>query len=89
MSLFTQKRNVYNVLTESTSYPYTPAVQLAGVAIANDGADTVTVVINDGDNEITINCTTSNRSYEGNFKAIKTINVTAGTTFQIELRVVS
>ena len=86
MSLLQQKRPVFNVLTQADSYPYTPTEQMTGLSVANDGADTVTVVVNDGTNDITINVTTSNPNYDANFKAIRSINVTAGTTYQIELR---
>jgi hypothetical protein len=77
---------VYDVLTESDSYPYTPTVPLSGIGIVNDGGDTVTVVVNDGTKDITINCTTNNRTYQGSFTNIASINVTAGTTYQIELK---
>ena len=77
---------VYDVLNQADSYPYTPDAQLTGIAIVNDGNDTVTVVIDNGDRDITINCTVNSRVYSADFDAIKTIDVTAGTTFQIELR---
>lgn len=82
------KRPVYKVLTQADSFPYTPpeGVQLTGIAIVNDGNDTVTVVINNGEENVTVNCTINSRPYDADFKAIKSINVTAGTTYQIELR---
>jgi hypothetical protein len=86
MSLQKVYKPVYDILTELTAYPYTPPVDLTGISIANDGGDTVTVVVNDGERDITINCTTNNRTYEADFRAITSINATAGTTFQIELR---
>ncbi len=86
MTIQKVKKPVYAVLTESDSYPYTPEVDIIGIGIANDGDDTLTVVINDGNSDITINCTANNRNYDGDFRAIKTINVTAGTLYQIELR---
>ncbi len=82
----TVKKPIYDVLTEATVYPYTPPSEISGISIVNDGIDDVTVVINDGTRNITINCTTNGRTYNGDFRAIKTINATAGTTFQIELR---
>ncbi len=86
MSLRKVRQPVYNILTESDSYPYTPPVQLSGLSIVNDGSDTITVEVYDGTNTITINVTANGRSYDADFRAIKTIDVTAGTTFQIELR---
>ncbi len=88
MNLMKVYKPIYNVLTQTTSFPYTPEVQLSGLAIVNDGADTVTVVVDDGFRDITINCTTNSRSYDADFRAIKTIDVTSGTTYQIELRAV-
>ena len=88
MSLYRNK--VFEVLTQADSFPYTPSQKVYGVDIANDGNDTVTVVINDNTiaspNNITINCTTSNRTFSGDFREVAQINVTAGTTNQISLR---
>lgn len=86
MSLLKQPRITYDIITQADSYPYIPEVQLVGIEAVNDGADTVTIVIDDGSKDITINITTNARTYSGYFQAIKSINVTAGTTFQIELR---
>jgi hypothetical protein len=80
------KKHVYDILDQTDSFPYTPPVQLAGLAITNDGNDTVTVVVSDGHRDITINCTTTNRNYDADFRNIISINVTAGSVFQIELR---
>ncbi|MCP4631768.1 MAG: hypothetical protein GY855_02500 [candidate division Zixibacteria bacterium] len=73
-------------MTQADSFPYTPSIDIIGIGIANDGGDTLTVVVNDGLSDITINCTTSNRNYDADFRAVKSINVTSGTTYQIELR---
>ncbi|MBW1853104.1 MAG: hypothetical protein JRJ00_00225 [Deltaproteobacteria bacterium] len=82
-----QKENlVTDILTQATSFPYTPTVNTRGVAISNDGEDTVTAVINDGIKEHTINCSILNRNYTGSFERVISINITAGTTYQIELR---
>jgi hypothetical protein len=86
MNIQKVKKPVLTILTESDSYPYTPTEDLSGISIVNDGNDTVTVVVNDGLRDITIKCTTTGRNYDGDFRAIKSINVTAGTTYQIELR---
>ncbi len=86
MSQLRVKKPVYDILTESSSYPYTPTDELSGISIINDGSDVVTVVLNDGEKDITINCTVNGRAYDGDFKAIKSINVTAGSNYQIELR---
>jgi len=86
MSIQKVKKPVYDILTQTDSFPYYPLVDLSGVAIQNDGNDTVTVIISDGLNDIIVNCTTNGRSYNADFKTIKSINVTAGTLFQIELR---
>ena len=83
MSIQKVKKPVYDILTQTDNYPL---VDLSGVAIQNDGNDTVTVIISDGLNDIIVNCTTNGRSYNADFKTIKSINVTAGTLFQIELR---
>lgn len=85
MSLLKQKRNVYDILNNTDSYPYAPDVAVSGVSIVNDGADIVTVVINDGDRDISLNVLPSN-AYDGDFKRVHSVNVTAGTTYQIELR---
>ncbi len=86
MSQLRVKKPIYEILTESTSYPYTPSDDISGISITNDGTDTVTVVVDTGNKEITIKCTIYGRSYDGDFKSIKSINVTTGTTYQIELR---
>ncbi len=77
---------VTEILTQADSFPFTPTVDTKGIGIVNDGADTVTVVVNDGTNDITINCTVNSRNYSGYFETVASINVTAGTTYQIELR---
>ena len=74
-----------DILTQASSFPYTPTATLVGIAAMNDGADTVTIVVNDGEKNITINLTTNGRSGQWFFKEITSINVTAGTTFQIQL----
>ncbi len=89
MSQLKVKKPIYDILTELTSYPYTPDMEISGISIVNDGSGTVTVVVNDGTRDITINCTENGRSYDGDFRSIKTINVTAGVNYQIELRSVS
>ena len=86
MSIERVGKPVYTVLTQAEIFPYFPPVNLSGISIVNDGNDTLTVVINNGEKDITINCTLYSRAYEGDFKAIKSINVTAGSVFQIELR---
>lgn len=77
---------VTDILTQADTFPYTPPLNTRGIAISNDGTDTVTAVINDGNKNITVNCTTLNRNYSAQFDRVVSINITAGTTFQIELR---
>ncbi len=85
MSIFSHDKYVYRILNQTDSYPFVPDVQIDGVGMTNDGEDTVTVVINDGETEHTINLV-ERKAYSANFKAVKSINVTSGTTYQIELR---
>ena len=81
------KTPVYVVLNQASTFPYTPAVSISDISIVNDHATaTVTAVIVAGGVSHTINCTQYNRSYEGTFKDFTSINITAGTTYQVELR---
>jgi hypothetical protein len=82
----TKDRPVYDILTEADSYPYEPPVSIGGIAIVNDNTDDVTVVISTDSKDITLNCTQYGRVYSATFDKINSINVTAGTTYQIELR---
>ena len=87
MSGIIQNKPVYKILTQETTFPYSVPVQASGISIVNDGDDTVTVEVAEGSGTVhTINCTTNNRTYSGDFSDIKSINATAGTTFQIEVR---
>jgi len=87
MSMQINKTPVYVVLNEGSSYPYTPAVPISDISVVNDHATVaVTVEVVAGGVTHTINCTQYNRSYEATFKDFTSINVTAGTTYQIELR---
>ena len=80
-----EARITNQVLNESTSYPYTPPPDTRGISLINNGNDTVTVVINNGITDLTINCPAGG-TYDGNYKKIVSINVTDGTTYQIEVR---
>lgn len=88
MSLINIKRPVWKIINQTASFPYTipDSVQVNEISVCNDGADTVTVEIDTGNEVHTFNCTTNNRGYDAHFDGIKSINVTAGTTYQIELR---
>lgn len=74
-----------DILTQATSFPYTPTASLVGITAVNDGVDTVTIVVNNGEKDITINLTINARSGQWFFKTITSINITAGSTFQIQL----
>ncbi|MCP3685568.1 MAG: hypothetical protein GY861_23200, partial [bacterium] len=53
MSLQKVRKPVYKILTQADSFPYTPSIDIIGIGIANDGGDTLTVVVNDGLSDIT------------------------------------
>jgi hypothetical protein len=86
MSVQKTEKPVFDILTNADSFPYIPPVDLTGIAIVNDGTDILTVIVNDGEKDIEIRCTIASRAYEADFRAIKSINVTSGSIFQIELR---
>lgn len=81
---------VIQILTEATSFPYlktTLGRDITGISIVNDHATVaVTAVIIANGVTYTINCTQYNRNYTADFEDITSINVTAGTTYQIEVR---
>jgi len=74
---------------DSADFPITISTYVAtdvfGVNVSNDHAsDSMTIVIVDANGTHTKNIL-AGKTYSGFFDFVKTINITAGTTYQIEL----
>ena len=73
-----------DVIDQTESYPYTAPAGTLAVSVANLGADTVTVEFVSAAGTFEVDLTTDVRVYDGYFDGLDTVNVTAGTTYQIE-----
>ena len=76
--------NVLKIINESATFPYTLAFRATSLFVSNDGVDVVTisVVTPDQTESIRLIVGKSGSFFFG--KPITSVNVTAGTTYQIE-----
>ena len=81
----TERRPVVAIIDQTESYPFSPAEQASGISVINTGTIAAVVVINTGEYSVSVSVPVSG-TYDADFRAVKSVNVTAGDEYQIEIR---
>ena len=81
-----EQRPVVETIDQTASFPYTPNRQSSGISIYNSGTVTVEGSIDTGDGSSKAIYVTAGVGYEADYESIKTINITAGDAFNIDIR---
>ena len=75
---------VLDILNESSTYPHVSKAALFGIAVINRGADDVVVEV--GDDSVLTITVKPDETFEDTFHTFKTVNVTAGSSFNLAVK---